>query len=308
MSDEANIPLSKPTGSIILDNPQVFALLRSTIDDRVDVGIRERNGSLRNWFIGILIVLTAWASFTLHNYVDEAVTSAVEKVAADDRFNSKIAALNFRVLKLDLSDGFTNEEAESIILSIQSLTSKGDEQRLEKLAFALDTAVRNFVVAGRLDLAIGIERLAPDLFLKRANIVATMVQAFGFTLLADAGAPDSWTDAGSKNETYKNYRKYANRAELIGYRETYLLFEMLLGYIERRPAEVISNLIEETDSLSEEDADHFIKVMTSLAVEEMTTEPAKSKRVASRVGAFLCEYKEKGQLLGVVSKMMELQC
>ncbi len=166
--------------------------------------------------------------------------------------------------------------------------------------------MQNFVAAGRLDFAIRIERLAPDLFLKRANIVATMVHAFGLTLLADAGAPDSWTeDTGSRNETYRNYRKYADKAELIGYPETYLLFEMLLGHIEGRPAEVISNLIEETDSLSEEDAELFVQIMTSLAVGKMTTEPtAKSKRVASRVGAFLCEYKEKGQLLGKISKMV----
>ena len=57
MSDEANISLSRPTGSIILDNPQVFDLLTSKIEDRVAVRVRERNESLRKWLIGIFTIV-----------------------------------------------------------------------------------------------------------------------------------------------------------------------------------------------------------------------------------------------------------
>ena len=133
-----------------------------------------------------------------------------------------------------------------------------------------------------------------------------MVQAFGFTLLADADAPTSWTDsAGSRREIYTSYRKYVNMAELIGYPETYLLFEMLLGHIGGLSPEAISNLIEETDDLSETDARHFVQVMTSLGTGGMTIEPtAKSKRVASRVAAFLCEHKEDGQLIEAASEQV----
>lgn len=73
MDDEANTPSPDRTGSIILDNPQVFELLRSTIDGRVAAGVQERNENLRNWFIGILtifvIILTAGGSFAL-NYLN----------------------------------------------------------------------------------------------------------------------------------------------------------------------------------------------------------------------------------------------
>ncbi len=124
MSDEANIPSSKPTGSIILDNPQVFALLRSTIDDRVAVYVRERNESLRKWLIGILtsvvVIFTGVGIVVLKSHVkevvdralrpavaevvDEAVGSAVAKVGDEFRFDSEIAALNFRMLRLGRVD------------------------------------------------------------------------------------------------------------------------------------------------------------------------------------------------------------
>ena len=135
------------------------------------------------------------------------------------------------MLSLDLSEGFTSEEAESIIGEIQSIVSKGDDKRLRKLVFAIDTAVKNFAAANRLDLVARLEGIAPDLFLNSATVIQTMLQVSGFTLLADAGAPTSWTDTtGSRSKIYKNYQAYADRAELSGYPELYLLYEMLLGY------------------------------------------------------------------------------
>lgn len=321
MSDKACTPSSKPTGSIVLDNPQVYDLLMSTIDERVAAGIRRRNESFRNWLIGtltiVVIILTAGGALTLRYYVDavvdEAVAPAVAKAAeAGDaiRFDSEVTALNFRMLNLDRSEGFTSEEAESIIWEIQSLVSKGGEKGFRKLVFAIDTAVKNFAAADRLDLVVRLEGIAPDLFLNSAIVIQTMLQASGFTLLADAGAPTSWMDtAGSRSEIYKNYRAYADRAELAGYPELYLLYEMLLGHIEKRPEEVISNLIEDADSLNEEDAEHFVRMMTSLAIGEMTMTPtAKSERAVSRVTAFLCEYKEQGGLLRIASQEAALQC
>ena len=315
MSDDASTPTSKSTGSTILDNPQVYALLMSTIDERVAAGVRERNVSLRNWLIGSLtiavIILTAGGAITLRYFVDEAVRGTVGNAVDAVRFNSEVAELNFRVLNLDLSEGFTSEEAESIIWAIESLIpKKQDAQRLGKLAFAVDTAVQNFAEANRLDLVTRLEDVASDLLLNSTIVIPTMLQANGFMLLADAGAPTSWTDTtGSRSEAYKSYRKYLDRAEHAGYPELYLLFEILLGYLEGRSAGVINNLIEDTDSLSDEDAEHFAQVITALATGAMTRESnAASKRVASRVTAFLCEYGERGVLLRNVSQQPQLQC
>ena len=330
MSDETGKLPPGSTGSTILDNPQVYALLISTINERVNAGVRKRNNSLRNWSIGILtivvIILTAGGRVyvdsmvreTVAPAVKEAVAPAVEKAVAPAvakagdaiRFDSELAALNFRLLGLDPSEGFTPKEAEEIIWAIQSLASKGDERGLRNLAFAMDTAVKNFVEADRLDLAMRLETIAPDLFLSSATIIPTMIQASGFTLLGDAGAPTSWTDAaGSRRELYETYRTYARRAELTGYPELYLLYEMLLGHVEGRPEETIRNLIEDADGLSEQDAEHFVWVMIHLASEGVTMEStAESKRVASRVAEFLCEYREQSELLREVSQYAKPRC
>ena len=362
MSDEASTPSSKPTGSVILENPQVYDLLISKINERVNEGIRKRNESLRNWLVGILtlvvISVAAGGTLVLRGYVDdtvapaaeeavtsavgeavapaveEAVTSAVEKAvtpavgeavtpavekavasAAKEftdalRFDLEIGALNSRMLKLDLSEAFSEEEAVSIIEKIASLVSRGAKERLRELAFATDTAVKSFAAVNRLDLMIRLQNIVPDLFRDSGIITETMLQAIGFTLLADAGAPNSWTDTtGSRRELYKSYRTYADRAELAGYPELYLLHEMLLGYIEGRSAEEIGNLIADIDDLSEGDSAHFFRVMTSLASGGVTIEPtAQSGRVVSRVTAFLCEYKEQSDLLQRVFQQVALRC
>lgn len=343
MSDQGKHTVQSPQDSGVLENPQVYDLLVSKINDRVNEGIRKRNESLRNWLIGIftLVVISVAAGGPpiLRGYVGDAVAPAVEKAVAHAvgeavapavgeavtsavgeavtsaeefrdaiRFDLEVTALNLRMLNLDLSEAFSEEDARSIITEIQSLVSNGTEQRRGKLASAVDTAVKNFAAADRLDLVIELEDIVPDLFQNSSIITQTMLQASGFTLLADAGAPNSWTDTtGSRSDIHKKYRKYANRAEFAGYPELYLLYEVLLGYIERRSAEEIENLIADIDSLGEEDSVIFVQMMTSLASEEIVMKPtAQSKRVASWVTAFLCEYKEKGRLLQIVFQQLPI--
>ena len=334
MSDDAGTPSPKPTGSVVLDNRQVYKLLVSKINEQVDKGFRKRLESLRSWFLLIVVVLpvfiTAGGAFIVKSYVDDAVddavASAVERAVpitienavlpalkeAEDttRFDLEVGNLNLRMLNLDLSDGFTNEEANSIIAEIRSLISKskGDEKRLPKLANAIETAVLNFVAAGRVDLAFRIEEVTPDpLFNNSGVITSTILQEIGFTLIADAGAPESWQDTtGSRNEIHKKYRIYANRAGVGDYPGLYLLYEVLLGYIEGRSAETIENLIEDIDGLDMEDANFFVDVMESLAKDERRT--AESKRAAHRVTEFLCEYGGQSTVLPMVSERAAIQC
>ena len=314
MSDEANASPSNPIGSTILDNPQIYALLMSTIDERVAAGIRKRNEGLWSRYIGVVtiavFVFTAVGATTLRYFVDDAVRETVGSAVDAVRFDSGIAELNFRVLSLDNSKGFTQEEAESIIWAIGSLTSEEpDPRKLEKLGSAVDTATSNFVAANRLDLVWRLERIVPDRLMRSGTVTGAVLPAIGYTLLADAGAPTSWTKTGSRTEMYKNYRKYVDRAEPAGYPEFYLLFEILLGYIEERPAGVIDNLIQDTDSLSDPDAMSFIDLMTRFATEGFTTERnAASKRVADIVKKFLCEYGERGELLRHLSEQAEIRC
>ena len=135
-----------------------------------------------------------------------------------------------------------------------------------------------------------------------------MLTATGYTLLADAGAPTSWKDTtGARSGTYHSDRTYSGRAELAGYPQLYLLFEILSGHMEGRSADTIHNLIEDTDSLSVPDAEHFTPLMTAFATGTIESVAA-SNRVVSRGTAFLCEYGEQGTLLRRVSQQAQVQC
>ena len=157
-----------------------------------------------------------------------------------------------------------------------------------------------------------LEQMAPDLFLSSGIVIQTMLTATGYTLLADAGAPTSWKDTtGARSGTYHSDRTYSGRAELAGYPQLYLLFEILSGHMEGRSADTIHNLLEDTDSLSVPDAEHFTPLMTTFATGTFATgigSVAASNRVVSRGTAFLCEYGEQGTPLRCVSQQADVQC
>ena len=294
-----------------MDNQQVYDLLMRAINEQVTNDVQKRIENLRNWLIVVVLILTSGGTVLLKYYVDntianavppaveEAVPPAVLKAAGVIRFESEVAALNFRILNLNLSDSFAGEEAEAIILEIQSLVDRGVEQSLSKLAFALNTAATNFAAADRLDLVNRLVDIAPDWAENSPVITFTMVLSLGSKLLGDAGAPESWTETtGSKRRIYESYRTYIDKVELSNRMELYLLYEILLAHIEGRPMEVISNMIGDVDSLNEADAEIFLKLMVNLATEaSVSKSTAESKRVADRVKAFLCEYGNQSKLL-----------
>lgn len=306
MKQQDRVPPSEPYESSTQDSRQVFDLLRytldHTIDERANAAVRERNKSFIAWLLGILtvlaVVVTAGAGFTLKLYVEATANEAVAESFEDVRFETEVAALNFRLLSLDDAIGFTTEEAEAIIREIGSLVARGGEQGLSKLEFAFDTAVANFASAKRLDLVLRLKEKAPSLFQNSDVVVQTMLQAQGFALLADAGAPNSWMETtGSLRETYNSYREYADRARISGFPELYLLYEMLLRHVEDQDGseEKVKKLIDDSDSLNEADAEQFIKVMVALATEQTVIDStAESKRVAAHVADFLCKYEDAG--------------
>ena len=344
----------------VLGNPQLFALLMSTIDQRVAVRTRERNESLRNWLIGVLtvsiIAVTTAGGFALDYFaakavkdtvapildsevqgavrpaaelavenkldttVENAVADAVQRVVDPAieqavmaaRFDSAVAALNFRVLNLDISDGFSEDEANHIIGEIKTLYSIPDagDGDIEKLAFAVETAAESFAAATRPDLVNRLDDAAPDVLQISTTVTSVMVQTEGFVLLSDAGSPRSWSDSdGVLRDTYESYKKYANRAKVSGYPELYLVYQMLLGYVSEPNSEVIHNLIDDADSLSDEDAQHFVGLLSSLASGTVvSTDDARSRRASLSTRRFLCEYGTKGMWLPVVVRDLDLNC
>ena len=334
MNDETSVPPSKRTGSVLLDNPQLYNLLMSAIDDRVSARVREKNEVLRKWLIGVLTIvvtlIAAGGALTLRSFVDDAVEEglgsavqtavnetvepAVEEALSAVKFDTAVVDLNFRAMKLDDAESFTAKEAEFLIRKIEELVLESqDDESLGKLAFAVETVSNNFAQANRLDFVVRIEEIVPSMFLDNEAIVPTMVALTAYRLLGDAGAPNSWKDPdGLRRETYESYRKYSKGAEAAGYPELTLLFELLLGFVEGRSVDTIENLIRDIDSLNAVDTDNFQFVMLMFATGAyetgMTESTVESSRVASHVTEFLCQHGRQREVLQRVSEAANLEC
>lgn len=329
----------------ILNNEQVFQLFMSTIDDRVSTRLRERSEGNRTWLVAFVAALVAIAvgAGTLTAYILELNTQNAAFEAVDRanaaiearasaleadlvrklenamreelatsviaiRFDSQIAALNFRVQRLDLAEGFSTEEAKSILTEITTLYSQQpDAESRNKLTFAIETAAKNFAQINRPEFVLQLEDIAPDLFQISGAVSQVMIQLLGNRLLADGGAPRSWLEAeGSMRKTYEDYRRYADRANDTGYPELYSAYEMLIRSVGERPSDEIIHLIEDTDSLNEADTNNFLQLMATLATGDSDIPGA--RRIAERVQNFLCQYIEQSDLLSTVSDVAQLQC
>ena len=233
--------------------------------------------------------------------VEKAVGPAVEKAVATAQFDGQVAGLNFRVLSIDLAEGISNDDAMAIIEEIETLYSQPpNEDSRNKLVFAVETAVKNFFLIDRPDLVGRLREKVPDVFQNSDAILTTEILFQGRKLLADASAPRSWLDdLGDMRESYEDYRRYAAQAK-SAYPGLYLAYELPLRHVEGRSTEEILGLIEDADNLSAENAENFDSIIIGLA-DASEDSDVESRRVADRVGKFLCEFQEYSMLLRYVS-------
>ena len=254
------------------------------------------------------VIVTAGGGYLLTSLVEDTV----DGISGGAQFDARVAALNFRVLtNLVLEEGFTDDTAETVIADIRQLYSeRQDDQSRAKLAFAIETAVGNFAAAERLDLLERVEDIAPEIARNSPRFSLARLPVVGRRLIADAGAPRTWLDdMGSLRATYRDYQEHAENARRGGYPELRLAFELPLRYLEGRPREEITALIDDIDDLNEVDAAGFEQLMVSMAGSGMRDPDgpldAESTRVVERVTGFLCEYREESPRLASVSRQAD---
>ena len=309
-SDEGN-----GTAKGILDNEQVFQLFMAAVDERVSSRLQARFDVFRNWLsiiIAVLVVVIPTVGGFFYSYVVEDITreaaqEAVDRAIGEARFDSQASALNFRVLSIDIAEAFSKEDAEAIISAIGSLYSQHpNAESRDKLKFAIETAAKNFAQANRPDFIYRLEGIAPEVFQTSGAISEVMTQLLGNRLLADVGTPNSWTKPESPmGKTYENYRRYADIANLNGYPEVYLAYEMLMRSIDEGDSvNQIISLIEDTNRLNEQDTLAFDNLMTSLLVGDSGA--AGAERAASRTKDFFCRFEDQSTRLRTISRDTEL--
>ena len=324
-----------------LNNPQTFQLLMDAIDKRVANKVTEsmdkiqqekdRKSNLRIGIFSIFTILILGIGITSFQYVivneiksqfpdavEDQIADLEDKIAENVQRSIRLPDLkdrvSNRVLRLELGEGFSDGEADSIIEDIEFLFSqKTDSNRNEELSFIIEVIVDLFIRVDRVDLAMRLERIAPEIFQSSDSILQTMIQAQGRRLLADAGAPGSWKDeTGSMWDVYRSYRTYAEKAQFSGFSEFYFAFELLLRHVKNQPDEELTNLIADLDSRLNDagfDAGFFIKIMVSLATSAWTQKSnAGSDRISKQVKMFICQFKSYSDLLEMVRTQANINC
>ena len=276
---------------------------------------RRRAALLASGSIAVAVLL-AIGSFLINQLllgqVQTAVDGAIEDNLASVTFQSRVAALNFRALRLDQAESFSQEDADDLIQSVESLYESGvgsiDDNtdgntdgntdldvRLENilnLTFAVETIADSFAQADRDDLISRITDVAPDVTERSTVMTQLIVQVQGRNLIGTAGGADVWVDAaGAERELYAEYKEYAERARQTGFPELYLVFELITRHMEGRPDEEMRQLIADVADLNEVDREGFERLMRSLVDGSFIRSPtAASRRIQARTREFLEDY------------------
>lgn len=256
----------------------------------------------------------------LAGQVEAAVDEAIEDNLASVTFQSRVAALNFRALRLDQAEGFSQNDADDLIQSVESLYDSGiddgdidDEaddntdpevrfQNILDLTFAVETIADSFAQADRDDLISRIVDAAPNVAERSTTMTQLIVQMLGRNLIGTAGGTDAWVDAtGAERELYTDYKEYAERARQTGFPELYLVFELITRHMEGRPHEEMIQLVADVADLNEVDREGFERLMRSLVDGSFIRSPtAASRRTQARVREFLEEYGDTSAVLGFI--------
>ncbi len=319
MNDESTDHAGRDVVDDALKESHVFELLMSAVDERVGTRVQERWEHSRAWILGTLAVIiaavTVVGGILVNHRVDKIVNESVARVVAEEYgaalFDNRVASLNAQALRLDLSDSFNRAEAYEIIATIGELyTDAKDEVQRYKLEFAFKAACDSFVSAAQPDMLLQLERAAPLVAESDAYYVVWIVSTLGDTLLADAAAPSSWTDtSGAMRDTYDTYHRYVDMIAEFGFPEHFLVYEMLLRYVEGKPDAEIKNLIDDADGLDDIDGDGFVALMEAQATGELILDSdTASERAVRRVAAFLCKFGGQGIRMSSVVNKVQPDC
>ena len=305
---------------LISENPQIYSMLVAKVSLEVvkwleERGARQRAAALAAGSI-VVAVLVASGGFIINQVLSGLATSAVSSALEDNRasviFQSRVAALNFRALRLDQAEGFSQEEADELVQSLASLHESGigdqdlDEdvrlRNISDLTFAVETIALSFAQADRDDLISQIIAVAPEVADRSTTMTQLRVHMMGRDLIGTAGGAPSWVDStGTERELYREYKVYVERARQTGYPELYLVFELITRHMEGHPEEEMRQLVADIGDLNDVDRENFETTMSSLVSGSFINSPtAASQRVQARALSFLEDYAETSPILNSI--------
>ena len=274
------------------------------------------------------IILVALGGFLVNEVLDVRVNERVRGTIHEELsdVNFKIDLFVFRAEYEDAfehmeSDGVVSgerlerafEEAERLVETYildPDLSAEETRGREQAILHDLEKLIDISASVDRKDLINDFHNLSPKLLEKSDLIIQTLVQHYGRQLIGRAGAPRVWYDrirTRVATEEYQRYSELAERARDTGYPEVFLAFELVIRYIEERPRDEITSLIDDAETLNEEDKLNFIRLMLAHASGAFvaSAEPgAANVRVVRHYVEFIDAYQDYSELIAKIDEML----
>lgn len=196
--------------------------------------------------IASVFALATW--FLTTNSVTKAASAATKADRAN--FNASVALINHEVLRLEVSDSFSSEQAEDIITRIQALFNENEDTELRRtLEFAATTAIANFGQVPRFDL---VERLYTAVGPLLADNEPMWASIFAILGVRGVLAGPHWEEADL-------YDEYKDRT--LSFPELHILYDALIAQAQQLPA---ADFLKLTRNLDSADSDNFVSHLSSL--------------------------------------------
>ena len=194
---------SPPSGSADTrpaDNDVQLPMLVAAVLREVRKSILEEQAARRSAILGIVsiftVVVVAGGGLVINQLVEDYIDEQIGEYLDSVTFQSQVAALNVRAIRLDQQPGFDENEATDLIQSVATLhTNAVDNEDLPldvrtqnraNLTFAVATIARSFAAADRQDLVSEITSIAPEITRRSPVMTQLLVQMVGRNLI---GAP-----------------------------------------------------------------------------------------------------------------------
>lgn len=311
---------------------EVVASLLPVIEGQIALKLQERDERRRNerlvTFSIIATIVAAAVVYMLNTSAEitvlksgKLISDEIEEQRGEIELNYELLSLERSVMRFDASKTINANEAGVVIRDIESLNSKlkDAEGRDGQFRIVVETAARNFALAYLVDYVDRMEAIHPNLAqVDDVNTLQSILHMRGRQLLAEPGLASWANPADPMADVYKRYRAYAEGVRKGGYPEVYLAYELLLTHLEEKANrdpeassqtdDKMARLFEEGKYLNEVDAENFVVVMADLAGDPLPNDSVRSKRIASRVKDFICEYRDQNTLLSSVYDSVEFQC
>ena len=326
-SENSQNPRETYSISQIIDNPQLFHLFMTEIDHRVSTRLDEehqRNRTSLFRFLGLSLTSIAivvsllvafgegWFGITFHN-IKSAIRGEASRSVGHD---IKVGTLNFDIMRESQGEDFNDKEEKATVDRILQLFAEAPgsgevlDANQDKLKYAAETMMRRLLQTNRTELVVEIDKKAEQLLQDNDDVLQTMVGGLGRALLADPGAPHSWTqNGGTMNETYRLFQKYARKAEekeeLVAF---VVVHELLLRYREDLQPQDIKGLIEAARNLNENNAARFKGIINGLVRGSTGRDNRPSKTISDMVKKFICDYKGRIPSLSGLAEDLKLKC